>query len=303
VQNGLAALTYRAAFDQRVGGRVLIAPPRRWLASSTELDQFLGLTRQLFGSGFAVPLPLDQAVGAADGGTAGDLAFTTQDSAQEVPPQVTAEVMRINATNRDMLDAMADDNTSKVDPNDLLTPMQYGLLRGVSTAWRGRPTAAMDTVDFVDRQLDGLRARVVVNSPGRPLSLASGDSPIPLKIYNGLPVTIVVHVSLSSVPGLRPETIQNVRIPPYSSIPRYVPAEVSRSGRFSVDVRLTTPGGTSLGEPVRLELNSTSYGIISVAVTGTAGAVLVLLVGFRIFRRVRAARAGEARTGEEIVDS
>ena len=54
---------------------------------------------------------------------------------------------------------------------------------------------------------------------------------------------------------------------------------------------------------MRLELNSTSYGIISVAVTGTAGVVLVLLVGVRIFRRVRAARAGEPKTGEEIVDA
>jgi hypothetical protein len=303
VQSGLAALAYRAAFDQRVGGRLLITPPRRWLASSTELDQFLGLTRNLFDNGFAVPLPLDQAVGAPSGGTAGDLAFTTQDSAQEIPTQVTAEVMRINATNRDMLDAMADDNTSKIDPNDLLAPMRYGLLRGVSTAFRGRTTAAMDTVAFVERQLDGLRDLVVVNNPGRPLSLASGDSPIPLRIYNGLPVTIVVHVTLSSVPGLRPDAIQDIRIPPYSSIPRYIPAEVSRSGRFSVDVRLATPGGTSLGDTVRLELNSTSYGIISVAVTGTAGAVLVLLVGFRIFRRIRTARAGEAKTGEEIVDS
>jgi hypothetical protein len=231
------------------------------------------------------------------------MAFTTQDSAQEIPAQVTAEVMRINATQRDLLDAMADDNTSKIDPNDLLAPMQYGLLRGVSTAWRGRTTAAMDTVDFVDRQLDGLRDLVTVKNPGRPLSLASGDSPIPVTIYNGLPVTIVVRVSLSSIPGLRPEPIADVRIPPYSSTPRLIPAEVSRSGRFSVDVRLATPGGTPLGDSVRLELNSTSYGIISVAITGTAGAVLVLLVGFRLFRRVRTARAGEAKTGEEIVDA
>jgi hypothetical protein len=303
VQNGLAALAYRGAFDQRAGGRVLIAPPRRWLASSTELDQFLNLTKQLFDDGFAVPLPLDQVVNAADGGTAGDIAFTAQDSAQEIPSQVTAEAMRVNATKRDLLDAMADDNTSKIDPNELLAPMQYGLLRSVSTAWRGRTTAAMDTVDFVDRQLDGLRDQVVVKNPGRPLSLASGDSPIPVTIYNGLPVTIVVRITLSSVPGLRPEPIQDVRIPPYSSTPRLIPAEVSRSGRFSVGVRLATPGGTSLGDTVRFELNSTSYGIISVAVTGTAGVVLVLLVGFRIFRRVRTARAGEARTGEEIVDS
>jgi hypothetical protein len=303
VQNGLAALTYRAAFDGRVGGQVLITPPRRWLASSTELDQFLGLAKQLFADGFTVPKALDQSVLEPSGGTAGNLAFTAQDSSQEVPTQVTAEVMRINATKRDMLDAMTDDNTSKIDPNQLLAPMEYGLLRGVSTAWRGRTTGAMDTVEFVDDQLDGLRDLVVVKNPGRPLSLASGDSPIPINVYNGLPVTIVVKINLNAVPGLRPEAVQDVRIPPFSSIPRYVPAEVSRSGRFSVDVRLSTPGGTSLGDPVRLELNSTSYGIISVAVTGTAGAVLVLLVGFRIFRRIRAARAGEAKTGEEIVDS
>jgi Family of unknown function (DUF6049) len=306
VQNGLAALAYRAAFDGRRGGQVLIAPPRRWTVSGAELQEFLTLARTLIDDGFVTTESLDQMVAAPDSGTADDIAFTPQDGAQEIPTTVTAEVMRINATKRDMLDAMAADNTNSIDPNRLLAPIQYGLLRGVSTAWRGRVQGATDTVDFVEQRLDGMRDLVVVNNPGRPLSLASGDSPIPVSVYNGLPVTIVVRISLSPVPGLRSEATQDLRIPPYSSTPRYVPVEVSRSGRFSVDVRLTTPGGTSLGEPVRLELNSSSYGIISVAVTGTAGAVLVLLVGFRIFRRVKAARAAEATntgSGEEIVES
>lgn len=303
VQNGLAALAYRAAFDQRQGGQVLVAPPRRWLASSTELDQFLALAGQLFDGGFTTPLPLDEAAAAPDGGTAESIAYTGQDSGQEIPQQVTADIMRVDATRRDMLDAMADDNTSPVAPNQLLSPLQYGLLRGVSTAWRGHVDGAAATVSYVERRLDGLRGLVSVSDPGRPYSLASGDSPIPVTIENGLPVAIVVKITLSPVPGLRPETIQNARIPPLASVVRYIQAEVSRSGRFTVDVQLTTPGGTALGgEPVRLELNSTSYGIISVAVTGTAGAVLVLLVGVRIFRRVRAARAGEPRASEEYVD-
>lgn len=304
VQNGLAALLYRAAFDERVGGQVLIAPPRRWLASNSELDQFLSLAGQLFDQGFTTPLPLDQAVAAPDGGTAESLSYTAQDTAQEIPTPVTADVMRINATKRDMLDAMAEDNATQVDPNQLLAPLQYGLLRGVSTAWRGHTDGAVNTVAFVDRQLDALRERVVVNNPGRPYSLASGDSPIPIKIDNGLPVAVVVRITLSPVPGLRPDPIRDFIVPPFASSSQYIQADVSRSGRFTVDVELSTPGGTPLGETVRLELNSTSYGIISVAVTGTAGAVLVLLVGVRIFRRVRAARAGEAKaTGEEIVDS
>ncbi len=304
VQNGLAALAYRAAFDRRDGGQVLVAPPRRWMASLTELTEFLTLAKQLFDGGFATAQSLDQAVAAPDGGTAENVAFTTQDGGQEIPTQVTAEVMRINATRRDMLDAMANDNTNAVDPNQLLAPIQYGLLRGVSTAWRGQVQNATDTVGYVDAQLSGLRDLVTVNN-SRPLSLASSDSPIPVLVENGLPVTIVVQINVSAVPGLRVGPAEVVKVPPLSSARRFIETEISRSGRFSVDVRLTTPGGTPLGRTERMELNSTSYGIISVAVTGTAGAVLVLLVSFRIFRRVRTARAQEAgsKASEEILDS
>jgi hypothetical protein len=301
VQNGIAALVYRAAFDPRPGGQVLIAPPRRWTAPVGELDQFLSLAGQLFRDRFATAQPLDQTVTEPDAGAASGLAYTAQDSAQEIPPQVTAEVMRINATKRDLLSAMVDDNTNAIGPNQLLQPMQYGLLRGMSTAWRGRTEAADTAVQRVDAQLDALRDLVVVKNP-RPISLASGDSPIPVTIYNGLPVAIVVRINISSQPGLRPDPVQDVRIPALSSAPRWIPAEVSKSGRLTVDARLTTPGGTPLGDTVRLELNSTSYGIISVAVTGTAGAVLVLLVGVRIFRRVRA-RADGPKASEEILDT
>jgi len=303
VQSGLAALVYRAAFDGRGGGQVLIAPPRRWTASSSELDQFLSLTRQLFKDGFATALPLGQAVAVPDRGTVSGIAYTAEDSTAEISTPVTAEVMRINATTRDMLAAMADDNTTDVNPAQLLAPLQYGLVRGVSTAWRGRTDLAASAVAYVDSVLTGLRDQVAVKNPGRPLSLASGDSPIPVTVSNGLPVAVVVRINLSPTPGLRPNAYQDVPIPPLASATSYIPVEVSRSGRFTVDIRLSTPGGTPLGETVRLELNSTSYGIISVAVTGTAGVVLVLLVGVRIFRRVRTARAGGPKTGEEVVDA
>lgn len=292
VQNGLAALTYRLAFDEHPPGHVLVAPPRRWNAPRAELDLFLSRTAQLFDDGFAEPVSLLDEVADADGGTASGLGYTAEDSAKEIPTQITAEVMRINATKRDLLTAMGDDTTSQIDPNMLLAPMQYGLLRAVSTAWRGRTDQAVGVVEYVDAQLDGLRGQVVVTNPGRPLSLASGESPIPIKIDNGLPVAIVVRINLAPVTGLRPDAYPDIQVPPLSSISRYIPAEVSRSGRFTLDVRLSTPNGTPLGETVRLELNSTSYGIITVAVTGIAGAVLVLLVGIRIFRRVKAARAG-----------
>jgi hypothetical protein len=118
---------------------------------------------------------------------------------------------------------------------------------------------------------------------------------------NGLPVAIDVQINLNASAGLRPEQYPAFTIPPGGGITRYIPAEVVRAGRFTVDARLSTPAGTPLGETTRLELNSTTYGIITVAVTGAAGGLLVLLVIVRIIRRVRAAKAGV--NGEGGVDA
>ncbi|OLF18290.1 DUF6049 family protein [Actinophytocola xanthii] len=302
LQRGLAALTFRALFDSGADGtRILVAPPRRWTASEQELTGYLDLAQRLFDSGSAVPQSLVGTLSGIDQGTAAGLAYTPQDAAREIPTAVTADVARINGTKRDLLNAMDDDNTSDVDPNTLLSPMQYGLLRGTSTAWRGAPERAEAAVEQVDDQLGALCDQVVVNNQGRPLALASGDSPIPVNVYNGLPVSIVVRIRLVAPPGLSPAPPQDVRIPPLSSISRYISAEVTRAGRFKVDAKLSTPGGTKLGSTAQLELSSTSYGIITVAITGTAGAVLVLLVAIRLVRRVRTARAARPGPGPEPI--
>jgi uncharacterized membrane-anchored protein len=70
-----------------------------------------------------------------------------------------------------------------------------------------------------------------------------------------------------------------------------IPAELLRAGKFTVDVQLATPGGTSLGTTSRFEISSTSYGTITVAVTGVAGGVLVLLAGRRIYRRSKKSKS------------
>ena len=302
LQRGLAALTFRTLFDGRAGGDVLIAPPRRWTASSSELDRYLELAGRLFDGGYAVPRSLQATVTGAPQGTASGLAYTPRDSAREIPAAVTSEVARINAIKRDLLDAMGDDNTNDVDPNALLSPIQYGLLRATSTVWRGDLRAATAAVEQVDEQVEALCDLVRVNNPDRPLALASGDSPIPVPVHNGLPVSIVVRVRVAAPPGLVPQQIQDLPVPPHHTVNAYVPAEVTRAGRFKVDAMLSTPGGTQLGRTAQLELTSTSYGVVTVAITGTAGGVLVILVAFRIFRRVHAARAGQAKGAERIID-
>jgi len=301
LQDGMAALLYRTVFDPKGSDQLIVAPPRRWTASVAELGIYLDLAQQLLGGGYATPQSLMQVTSGANRGTTVGLTYTPQDTAQEVPRAVTTNVVRVNATRRDLLNAMDDDNTTNVDPNQLLSPIQYGLLRGMSTAWRGHPERASAWVEYANQQVTALCGQVVVNDTGRPLTLASGDSPIPVHVSNGLPVAIIVRIHLTATAGLRPKAITDIRIPPQSARSQYIKAEVIRAGRFTLDASLTTRGGTQLGSTVRMEATSTSVGVITVAITGVAGGVLVLLVVIRLFRRVRAARAGSrAGTTSEV---
>jgi uncharacterized protein DUF6049 len=301
LQSGLASLAFRAVFDKRAGEQVIIAPPRRWTASGSELTTYLGLAQRLFAGGYATPRSLTEATTGASGGSTVGLSYTPQDSVHEVPRSVTVNVVRLDAMERDLLKAMVEDATNTVDSNQLLSPLQYGLLRGVSATWRGHPDKATAWVEYVDQQMAALRGKVVVRDPGRPITLASGDSPVPVNVRNNLPVAIVVRVRLAATSGLRPEKFTDIRIPPQNSRSPYIPSQVIRAGRFTVDASLTTPGGTKLGSTARLELTSTSYGFVTVAITAVAGGILLLLVVIRLVRRVRGAQAGkpEDETGTD----
>jgi hypothetical protein len=80
-------------------------------------------------------------------------------------------------------------------------------------------------------------------------------------------------------------------VPPLGRLQLRVNAQLSRSGQFSVEARLTTLAGAQLGPVSRLQLRSTAYGTITLWLTGIAGALLVILAVRRITRRIRAARA------------
>jgi len=54
-----------------------------------------------------------------------------------------------------------------------------------------------------------------------------------------------------------------------------------------VDVALRTADGLPLGEPVRLSVHSNAYGKVLFFITLSAGAVLVLLAGRRLWHQFR----------------
>jgi hypothetical protein len=74
---------------------------------------------------------------------------------------------------------------------------------------------------------------------------------------------------------------------PPGFLPLRVPIEVHFTQRVAVDVTLRTADGLLLGEPVRLSVHSNAYGKVLFIITLSAGAVLVLLAGRRLWHRFR----------------
>jgi hypothetical protein len=160
----------------------------------------------------------------------------------------------------------------------------------VSTAWRETPSRAVLVTAEESSQLDDVRRSVRIVQPPGPYSLAASDSPLLITVSNELPVGMQVALNLSETAGLRAGAVGLQLVPARSTRQLVIPAKVSRAGQFSIDASLSTPGGTPLGEPSTLQLRSTTFGRVTVALTAGASALLVLLVVRRIVRRARRPR-------------
>lgn len=294
--DGAGALAWRVAGGTAAAGGVVITPPRRWAASGDEAGELLRTAAQLVGSGFAVARDLE----VLSAGSAPELTTTIQypmrAGADEVGRAITTNVTAVRNQLRDMDDATDRDPRWNVDPASLLDPLRYGLLRATSSAWRADQGGGADAgnafaVDAAGR-LAALREGVRIEPPAGPYLLAASNAPLLLTLNNPLPVQIDVLISLSEVPGLRTGSVDVVQVPAASRRQVRIPTEVIRAGQFSVQAQLSTPGGTPLGPrtPSRIQLRSTAYGTVTLALTGGGAVVLVLLAGYRITRRVRAAR-------------
>ena len=291
VQNALAALAFRAGF-QGNGQNVVVAPPRRWNAPYGEMQVFLETVKTLVGGGFLTPVGLDTLVsGTTVPEQVGRIAYPIEAGAKEIPPTVTAAVGASWSTLQAMFESMSQEDSSASQPADLVDPLRLELLRGVSGAWRGNEAAAQGSIAIGEEEIGKLQGQVTVVEPNSPILLGSGDSPIPITITNKLDVRINVRIVVEDKPGIRAKQLADVVLPARGDRLVRVPVEVLRSGRFSVNVQVTTPTGVELGSTVRMEVSSSAYGTITIVITVTAAAALVLLSARRIYRRVRASRA------------
>jgi hypothetical protein len=294
-QNAVAAIALRGGLsDEAGGGTVLVAPPHDWNVARGDLDAMLDSLTQLRSRQLVqlVPMPEILEADPAEGAQSGAATPPTNgvrgegtDSAT-LPKDALDTLSTVEDTVADLGSAMSVDPTRQYDPINLLRPLHNAVIRATSTSWRdirSRHEATQAAASEVRR----LSGRITVTTPSQPVSLASGSSPLPVTLRNDLPVAVTVRVKLTNSPGLRPSRIEDTPLAANSSVSRFIPAETLRSGRFIVNVSLTTPGGTTLGHTARMELMSTEFGVVTVVLTATAGAALVFLSGRQIYRRVK----------------
>ncbi|HWD04504.1 MAG TPA: DUF6049 family protein [Amycolatopsis sp.] len=295
-QNGIAALAFEAGLG-RVGeeapSQVLVAPPRRWDAPARELTAFLDHVDQLFGAGLGQGTPLPQLLDSTTSGSA-TLDSGTHDEPSSTATGVVDTLSGLDGQAAGLQSAMRMDARSRVPPEDVVAPVRTALVRGASTAYR-TPTAVTAGAN-AEAELSAIRRQVTVEQPRQTIALASGSSPLPVFVSNDLPVGITAQISLKNIVGIRPEQAQNWFFPAKGGKNELIQIEALRAGRLSVDVSLTTPGGTELGTTARFELTSTEYGPITIIVTVVAGCALLLLASRRIYRRVKESRTTRTET-------
>jgi hypothetical protein len=297
MQTTLAAMVFRGQ-ARTPGQNALIAPPRRWDPSTADLRTLLDTTQLLVSAQLMQPKSLAQFTAPPTGPEPSvPVNYPVAANAAEIPPSVTSDLRTAWNTHQDLISSMHPDPAQPrpIDPKQLMAPELVGLLRGSSGAWRGNQAGAGAAIDAVNQQLDSVQQQVEIFVPSGTVTLtSSSDSSLPLSLSNHLPVAVDVQVTLSETAGLRTGAVSVRQVPPTGSSPLSVRAQVNRTGKFSVDVRISTPGGTPLGAipggPVRLQLKSTQFGTITSYVTGAAGVLLVVLIAVRIMRRIRAAR-------------
>ena len=140
----------------------------------------------------------------------------------------------------------------------------------------------------VNRELDELSAGLLAAAL---LSGASGQ--VPITVANDLDQSVVVRVQIvpSAPVRLRIAQPSEIRLGPHKKETVEVSARAATSGTVPIAISLLTSGGERYDTPVVMEVRSTAYSRVGLAVVAIALAALALLVAARLVRRVRSRNA------------
>ncbi|MEO9221134.1 MAG: glycoprotein, partial [Mycobacteriaceae bacterium] len=183
-------------------GAVLLAPPQVWDIDGDQAQTVLDSVSALLQSGAATAAPLPALVnGATTSPTTAQLDYPVQAASAEVPPRTTSAIASTLADLDQFSRALQRDPQSGVTPDDLLSPLQFTLLRAASTSVAEDDAAAASEVDAARQALTRLHDEVSLQAPSGTYTLASAQSPLLLVVRNDLPVSIDVRVSVDAPAG------------------------------------------------------------------------------------------------------
>ena len=290
-QDALAALLWRGLQPDAEPRTQIVMPPLTWNLSAVDAQAMLTTAATAIRSGLAVPRPLTAVIAET----------AALPPAGAPPPEEPAGnpnarfsdgvIGAIGGTTGRLWGLTAaltvDERTGLTGPQ-YTAPLREDMLRALSESvpQNARNGLAEQRVRTVTDTVDDLFGAVTVVNPGGSYTLATERSPLPLALRNDLPVPIRVRLDIDAPPGMTVDDMGEIELPP-GFLPLRVPIEVHFTQRVAVDVSLRTADGLPLGESVRLSVHSNAYGKVLFFITLSAGAVLFLLAGRRLWHRFR----------------
>jgi hypothetical protein len=291
-EDALAALLWRALRPQTEPRSEILVPPMTWSLPPEDAQSILTTLATSIRSGLAAPRPLDVVLAESSAVPLSDVRPPPSDALGNpravVDGAVTAGIANTTSRLQGLTAALTVDPRTGLTGAQFTAPLREDMLRALSQSVPpdARNGLGAQRVDVVDSEVRDLLGAVTIVNPGGSYTLATERSPLPLALRNDLPVPIRVRLDVDAPPGMTVTDMGEIELPP-GFLPLRVPIEVHFTQRVAVDVALQTADGLPLGEPVRLSVHSNAYGKVLFFITLSAGAVLVLLAGRRLWHRFR----------------
>ncbi|MCT7661297.1 DUF6049 family protein [Mycobacterium deserti] len=290
-QDALGAMLWRGLEPGTEPRTQIVMPPLSWSVTADDARAILTAVATTINSGLAQPRPLTAVIAEAaavpsgqsrlPGDQLGNPRGRFDDAVVSGVAGVTGRLWGLTA-------ALTTDAQTGLTGAEYTAPLREDMLRALSQSVPAdaRNGLAQQRLTTVGRTVDDIFNAVTIVNPGGSYTLATERSPLPLALRNDLPVPVKVRLQVDGPPGMSVTDMGEIELPP-GYLPLRVPVEVHSTQRFAVDITLRTANGLSLGESVRLSVHSNAYGKVLFFITLSAGAVLVLLAGRRLWHRFR----------------
>lgn len=287
--NALTGLLYQQVLDG-TGQPAVVLPDRRWAPDSETLNRLDALLATLGQNQVITGVEVTSLL--AEPGTSAATAYPRSAEASELPQPYLQRIGVARKRDQQIRGELAVVPQPN-DPAQLLGALDDALNTGGSSAFRTDPAVGDANLTTVESTLTQIRRGVTIAAPGGSLTLASSSSPLVLTLQSSIPYDVQVSVVVRGGEwvGLTVTDPGPQVVPAGRSLQVRVPAEVSRSGQFQVGATLVGTDGSIWGTPVQLSVRSSAFGTVTVVIMIAAGAVLLVMVIWRIRQRLQARRA------------